>query len=96
MGSVLETYEELLSQMLKKLPTPSPQTIGSKDRPHSSITVAPGAASVVTPGAGADISEGLSDILEMVQKLRKHHYQDQEKLLQGLSSLRHIQVKRHA
>lgn len=93
MGSVLETYEKLLSHMLKQLPTPSPQTTVSRDRP-ASVTAAPGSASVAGSEAGGDVRQGLSDILEMVQKLRKHNYQDLEKLLQGLHSLRHIQVKR--
>lgn len=92
MGGVLETYEKLLSQMLKQLPTPSPQTAGS-DRP-ASVTSAPGAASVAGLDAGQDVRTGLSNILEMVQYLRKHNYQDLEKLMQGLHSLKHIQVKK--
>lgn len=94
MGGVLETYEKLLSQMLKQLPTPSPLTTGSKDRPASDVTAAPGTANVAGPEAGGDVRKGLSDILDMVQKLRKHNYQDMEKVLQGLHSLKHIQVER--
>lgn len=89
MSGVLETYENLLSQMLNQLPTPSPQTTGNEER-SASVT----AGSSLGSDAGGDVRKGLSDILDMVQKLRKHNYQDLEKLLQGLHSLRHIQVQR--
>ncbi|XP_026217169.1 interferon gamma-like [Anabas testudineus] len=92
MGGVLETYEKLLSKMLEELPTPSPQTTGSKDRPASDVIPAPGTANGARSEAGGDVRKGLSDILEMVQKLRKHNYQDLEKLMQGLHSLKHVQM----
>lgn len=96
MGGVLETYEKLLSKMLEELPTPSPQTTGSKDHPASDVIPAPGTANGARSEAGGDVRKGLSDILEMVQKLRKHNYQDLEKLMQGLHSLKHVQVERHS
>uniref|UniRef100_A0A8C3G8C8 Interferon gamma n=1 Tax=Cyclopterus lumpus TaxID=8103 RepID=A0A8C3G8C8_CYCLU len=67
MGGVLETYEKLIGQMLKQLPTPTPQTAGSNETQ-------------------------LSYILKKVQELRKHRYQEQEKLLQELRDLKHIQM----
>nr|NP_001347661.1 interferon gamma 1 precursor [Monopterus albus] len=86
MGGVLETYEKLLSHMLKNLPTPSPQTTGSRELP---VTATPGTA------GSEDVKAQLRYILKRVQDLRKYSYQDQEKLLQGLHSLRHIQMDNH-
>lgn len=88
MGRVLETYERLLNQMLKQLPTPSPLTTGNEDRTASGV-----AAGAAGSEAGGDVRKGLSDILDMVQKLKKHNYEDLEKVLEGLQSLRHIQVE---
>ncbi|XP_070848322.1 interferon gamma-like [Chaetodon trifascialis] len=82
MGAVLETYEKLIGQMMKQLPTQSPQTARSDMDP----------ASAVTPTAGVDVRKELSYILKRVQELRKHRYHEQEKLLQGLQSLRDIKM----
>ncbi|XP_029018835.1 interferon gamma-like [Betta splendens] len=86
LGGVLETYERLLDKMLKQLPTPSPLTSGSKDPPASGVSA--GTAGLET---GEDVRKGLSDILEMVQKLRKRNYDDLDKVLQGVHSLSHIE-----
>ncbi|KAK2859200.1 hypothetical protein Q5P01_003820 [Channa striata] len=87
MGGVLETYEKLFSKMLRQLPTPSPQTAGNEDHPASDVSAAQGAA-----GSDTEVKEGLGDLLEMIRNLRKHSYQDEEKVLQGLHSLKTIQL----
>ncbi|KAI3366968.1 hypothetical protein L3Q82_009249, partial [Scortum barcoo] len=83
MGGVLETYEKLIGHMLKQLPTPSPQTAGS------AVTSTGGNAEA---GAGGDVREELTYILGNIQELRKHHYKEQDKILQELRRLKHIQV----
>ncbi|XP_034382228.1 interferon gamma-like isoform X1 [Cyclopterus lumpus] len=87
MGGVLETYEKLIGQMLKQLPTPTPQTAGSNELPGSAAIADGGEV-----GAGEDVRTQLSYILKKVQELRKHRYQEQEKLLQELRDLKHIQM----
>ncbi|XP_061570508.1 interferon gamma-like [Cololabis saira] len=83
LGGVLEAYEKLISHMLKQLPTPSPQTTGDK-------------ASSGTPGdAGSvpsDVGEKLHYVLKRIKDLKTHHYEEQERVLKGLQSLRHIQM----
>lgn len=94
MGAVLETYEKLIGQMLKE-PNQSPQTTGlSNEDPAPAVTPTPGTAGGAERGASGDVRRDLSYILTKVQELRKHHYREQEQLLQGLHSLRHIQVQR--
>ncbi|XP_035532724.1 interferon gamma-like [Morone saxatilis] len=83
MGGVLETYEKLIGEMLKQLPTPSPQTTGSNDGPASSVTAA--------ADAGGDIRTGLEYILTKIRALQ-HRYREQEMLLKELQALRHIQM----
>lgn len=95
MGGVLETYEKLIGQMLKQLPTPSPQTAGGNEHPASAITPAAGTASDAEAGAGGDVKTALTYILKNVRELRRHHYHEQDKILRGLQSLKHIQVERH-
>ncbi|XP_068565534.1 interferon gamma-like [Cebidichthys violaceus] len=87
MGGVLEMYEKLLGQMLNELPTPTPQTAGSNMHPAAAVTASGGEV-----GAGEDVRTELSFILDLVQKLKKHHYQEQEKFLQELRALKHIQL----
>lgn len=95
MGGVLDKYEKLIDQMLKQLPTQSPQTARSNEDPASAVIPTAGTAGGAKTGAGGNVRRGLEDILDMVQKLRKRYYQEQEKLLQGLQSLNDIQVERH-
>ncbi|XP_037317291.1 interferon gamma-like [Pungitius pungitius] len=78
MGGVLETYEELLGQMLKQLPPPTPRAAESNERPAAA-------------DPGDDARAELTYILDKVQKLRKHRYREQEKFLLRLSALKHIQ-----
>ncbi|XP_031715081.1 interferon gamma-like [Anarrhichthys ocellatus] len=87
MGGVLEIYEKLLGQMLKDLPTPTPQTAGSNEIPAAAVTASGGEV-----GMGEDVRTELSYILNKVQELRKHRYQEQEKLLHELRALKHIQM----
>ncbi|KAM6961892.1 interferon gamma-like [Tautogolabrus adspersus] len=84
MGGVLETYEKLLGHMLKQLPTPSPLT-----------TELPNAILIHDAGTGTnkDVRVKLSYILKKVQDLRRHRYQEQEKLLQNLQALKHIEME---
>ncbi|XP_061662698.1 interferon gamma 1 [Syngnathoides biaculeatus] len=83
MSAVLRTYEELLGNMLERLsdsatPTPGgPVTSGAGDR---------------DPAPGVDARAELSYLLRRVQDLRKYRYQAQEKLLDGLHNLRHVQT----
>ncbi|GLD48210.1 interferon gamma 1 precursor [Lates japonicus] len=93
MGGVLETYEKLIGQMLKELPTPSPQTAGSSNEGlASAITAGPGTASDTRSEAGGDVRMDLNYILTKVQELKRHKYQEQDKLLQRLQALKHIQM----
>ncbi|KAG7218747.1 hypothetical protein INR49_019750 [Caranx melampygus] len=80
LGGVLETYEKIINHMLKELPTPTPQT----------DTSAPvGAAG---SQGSEDVKTQLNYILKMVRELRKHHYEEQDKLLQRLQDLKHIKM----
>ncbi|KAM9327484.1 interferon gamma-like isoform 2-T2 [Pholidichthys leucotaenia] len=82
MSGVLETYDKLIRHMLNQMPTSSPQTTGSED------TSAP-----ISTSTSSSVREDLNYILKMVQTLRrKHDYQEQEKLLQGLQNLKDIQM----
>ncbi|XP_070785135.1 interferon gamma-like [Enoplosus armatus] len=82
MGGVLETYEKLLGQMLKQLPTQSPLT----------ATPGTGTGSDAETGPDGEVRTELNFILKKVQDLRKHRYHEQDKLLQGLQSLKHIEM----
>uniref|UniRef100_UPI0037E750C8 interferon gamma 1 n=1 Tax=Semicossyphus pulcher TaxID=241346 RepID=UPI0037E750C8 len=79
MGGVLESYEKLFGHMLKELPTPSPQTAESNAADAAART-------------DEDMRTKLSYILRQVQDLRRHRYQEQEKLLQNLQDLKHIKM----
>lgn len=95
MGGVLETYEKLIGQMLKELPTPSPHTAGSSNEGlASAITAGPGTTSDTRSEEGGDVKMELNYILKKVQDLKRHKYQEQDKLLQRLQALKHIQVER--
>ncbi|XP_040885588.1 interferon gamma-like [Toxotes jaculatrix] len=91
-GGILETYEKLINRMLKQLPTPSPQTAGSVEGLTSAITAAPGTASDAKSASGMSVRSELSFILEKVQELKKNYYQEEDKLLKGLQTIRHIQM----
>ncbi|XP_035468649.2 interferon gamma [Scophthalmus maximus] len=86
MVGVLETYEKLIGQMLTHLPTPNPPTTGI----HVRLGAATAAATA--PGAGGEVGKELNFILKKVQELRKHRYQEQSELLQGLEALGKIQM----
>ncbi|KAG7495877.1 Interferon gamma [Solea senegalensis] len=77
MSSVLETYEKLIGQMLKQLPTPTPLT----------ATATPG-----SPSKGVEVRAELNYLLHKIQDLRKHRYQEQSELVQRLQSLGRIQM----
>ncbi|XP_029350896.1 interferon gamma [Echeneis naucrates] len=77
LGGVFEVYEKLFERMLQELPTPGPET-----------ATAGGAG----PETGNNVRSQLTYILEKVQELRKHNYQQQNKLLQRLHELKHIQM----
>ncbi|XP_037837038.1 interferon gamma 1-like [Kryptolebias marmoratus] len=84
MGGVLETYEKLIEHMLSELATPSP-TITENQKPSSSVTASDEAA--------GDIRSKLTYILERVRELKRHHYQEQMKVLHGLQNLKHIKME---
>nr|AFM31242.1 interferon gamma [Epinephelus coioides] len=85
MGGVLEAYEKLLGEMLK--PTPSPQVTGNNQLPASAGTASNGEVA-----AGGDLRKQLSYLLKKVTDLRKHRYNEREKVLQGLRDLKDIQM----
>lgn len=93
MGGVLESYEKLLGHMLKQLPTPSPQIAVSNAQPGSAITPASSSPNNAGLVAGRDVRSELNYILKKVQELKKRRYHEQEKLLQGLQTLRDIKVE---
>ncbi|XP_030576445.1 interferon gamma-like [Archocentrus centrarchus] len=95
MGGVLDSYEKLFGHMLKQLPTPSPQIAGSNAQPGSAVTAASSDPSNAGSAAGRDVRSQLKYILRKVQELKRHRYQEQEKLLQGLQTLRHIKMDDH-
>lgn len=80
MSAILQTYDKILNQMLKQLPTPSPttaQTSGDK-------------------GAAADTTKlrtQLNYILEKITTLRRLHYNKPEQLLKKLQPLTEVQVR---
>ncbi|XP_042367435.1 interferon gamma-like [Plectropomus leopardus] len=88
MGGVLETYVNLLEQMLKQLPTQSPPTAENNQLPES----AAGTASDGQVAADGDVRKELNFILRKVKDLRKHRYHEQEKLLKELSNLKEIKM----
>ncbi|MEQ2178781.1 hypothetical protein GOODEAATRI_017643 [Goodea atripinnis] len=83
MGGVLEAYEKLFGHMLRQLPTPSPHLAISKDKAGTSTA---------RPSASGDVRSNLKKVLEKIEELKRHRYQEQVKLLQGLQNLKHIEV----
>lgn len=82
-GGVLETYEQLIDQMLQQLP--------EQVAPTSTETKASADASA---SASADnVRTDLNFILTKIQRLRRDRYQEQTKLLQGLQNLKKINVR---
>ena len=81
MRGVLETYETLISKMLKELPTPLPDTTGSK-------------GGVGEGGAGEDVRTELNYILQKVLELKKNQYKEHDNLLSSLMKLISIKVKK--
>ncbi|XP_034019352.1 interferon gamma-like [Thalassophryne amazonica] len=88
-SSVLETYENMIGQMLNQLSNTSSGTGEIKEGHASTITMA-------TAGDGgrakAEIREELNYILKKVQDLRILHYQQQKTLLQELQDVRQIKM----
>uniref|UniRef100_A0A3B3DYS8 Interferon gamma n=1 Tax=Oryzias melastigma TaxID=30732 RepID=A0A3B3DYS8_ORYME len=84
MHGVLETYEELIGRMLSQLPTATPPLASS------------GTTSNHDSGGGAqvkaDVRSKLTYVLGKIQYLKRHRYQEQEKLLLSLQSLKSIQM----
>ncbi|MED6292549.1 hypothetical protein CHARACLAT_001422 [Characodon lateralis] len=83
MGGVLEAYEKLFGHMLRQLPTPSPQLAISKDKAGTSTA---------GPSASGDVRSNLMKVLQKIKELKRHRYQEQVKLLQGLQNLKHIEM----
>lgn len=79
----METYEQLIDQMLQQLP--------EQVAPTSTETKASADASA---SASADnVRTDLNFILTKIQRLRRDRYQEQTKLLQGLQNLKKINVR---
>ncbi|XP_033991650.1 interferon gamma-like [Trematomus bernacchii] len=76
MRGVLETYETLISKMLKELPTPLPDTKGG----------------VGEGGAGEDVRTELNYILQKVLELKKNQYKEHDNLLSSLKKLISIKM----
>lgn len=96
MSGVLETYEHMISHMLKQLPAPShPKTAANGGNVAAAVaTPATGTSSDATVEAGGDIREQLSYILDKIQKLRTHRYREQNQFLQVLQALGKVQVQK--
>uniref|UniRef100_A0A3B5M3X1 Interferon gamma n=1 Tax=Xiphophorus couchianus TaxID=32473 RepID=A0A3B5M3X1_9TELE len=77
MGGVLEAYDKLFGHMLKGLPTPSPLSATSGDK----------------PSAAGDTRFNLIKVLQKIRELKRHSYQEQLKVLHGLQKLKHIEVQ---
>ncbi|XP_068163344.1 interferon gamma-like isoform X2 [Antennarius striatus] len=78
MGGVLETYDKMIGQMLIQLPTSDPPT-----------------ANAVANANGAQLSDVKTElryILKKIQELKRHRFNEQQKLLNGLQALRRIQT----
>uniref|UniRef100_A0A3Q1ERP4 Interferon gamma n=1 Tax=Acanthochromis polyacanthus TaxID=80966 RepID=A0A3Q1ERP4_9TELE len=76
MSGVLETYEKLFGQMLNQLPTSTPPSTGTRTR--------------LQPGQS--VRSNLNYVLGMIKEIKKGYFQEEEKLLDELRDLRHIQV----
>lgn len=79
MGAILQTYEEILNQMLKQLPTPSSTTAQTSGETGD------------TAGT-AELRSQLNYILKKITNLRVQHYNKPEQLLKKLQPLREVQV----
>ncbi|XP_077400052.1 interferon gamma [Vanacampus margaritifer] len=79
MSAVLQTYEELLGRMLKRLPGPTVPTPVD----HSADC---------DPGSNMAARAHLYYLLKRVQDLRKRRYQSQDKLLDWLHKIRDLQM----
>lgn len=80
MSAILQTYDKILNQMLKQLPTPGPttaQTPGEK-----------GAAA-----GTAELKSQLKYILKKITNLRTQRYNKSDQLLTKLQPLREVQVR---
>lgn len=77
----METYEQLIDQMLQQLP--------EQVAPTSTETKASADASASADNVRTD----LNFILTKIQRLRRDRYQEQTKLLQGLQNLKKINVR---
>ncbi|CAJ1054643.1 interferon gamma 1 [Xyrichtys novacula] len=86
MAGVLETYEKLLGHMMKQPHTSSPVTAGGDVQQNAGTAV--GAETELKK----DIRKKLESIVTKVKDLREHQFQEQEKLLHRLQSLRHIKM----
>ncbi|XP_061523506.1 interferon gamma-like [Phycodurus eques] len=87
MSAVLQTYEELLRNMLKQLSDPTAWTTGATATSGTGT-----GAGDPDPVPSVDARAELSYLLRRVQDLRKYRYQAQEKVLDGLRKLQHIQM----
>ncbi|XP_051807572.1 interferon gamma-like [Acanthochromis polyacanthus] len=83
MSGVLETYEKLFGQMLNQLPTSTPPTADST--PPST-----GTRTRLQPGQS--VRSNLNYVLGMIKEIKKGYFQEEEKLLDELRDLRHIQI----
>ncbi|XP_038164744.1 interferon gamma 1 [Cyprinodon tularosa] len=79
MYGVLEEYEKLLGNMLKQLPTPSPQLATSGTRTASL-------------SASDEIRSNLMKVLSKMQELKRNNYKEQAALLEQLRKLEDIEV----
>ncbi|XP_008313568.1 uncharacterized protein ifng1 [Cynoglossus semilaevis] len=84
-GGVLETYEQLIDQMLQQLP--------EQVAPTSTETKASADASASASASADNVRTDLNFILTKIQRLRRDRYQEQTKLLQGLQNLKKINFK---
>ncbi|XP_059181988.1 interferon gamma-like [Centropristis striata] len=87
MSVVLEVYEKLIDHMLKQLPSAQNTTDTSNDTP------APAAAAAAAKAEkGNEVRTQLKYLKGKISQLKTNRYQEQEKFLQEMKSLKHIQM----
>lgn len=79
MSAILQTYDKILNQMLKQLPTPGPTTAQSSGDKGAAGT--------------AELRSQLNYILKKITILRTQHYNKPEQLLKKLQPVREVQVR---
>ncbi|KAM8883208.1 interferon gamma [Synchiropus picturatus] len=89
LGGIMETYEELITQMIKQLPTTGPKTEDHSTPPPSSVPVP---QAQVAKSDIDNIRGQLHYILTKIQDLRKNVFAEQDKILHKVYTIKPIQM----